>query len=1053
MTGRDPRTRTHREDSRRSSTRSTDLARRVSEIFSGDRPAENTWRDLCSLLADVFEATRVTLAVRRDGDGSIAFVVQDRTSESAPHENHEKALDTMLSSKRAVHLGTLIGAPLLVGTETAGAIAVEGRQRYASWQATLLESCALFVAARLYQELAYTDALTRIANRRRFDDALGEEWKRAARAQQPLTLVMIDVDFFKVFNDTYGHQAGDRCLQSVARALRGCVSRPGDLIARYGGEEFVALLPSTPLSGGIVLAEAFRTAVAREAMPHAGSSLGTVSLSIGVASVAPGSGGDPQALIQHADAALYRAKEAGRNRVVAQEYESDAKAVQRAAQLRKTNMPAHGSPLIGRTAERAHLRELIAAHRLVSIVGVGGSGKTRIAVHIASEQLDDYEDGVWFVDFSSLTDAAHAAASIGTALSVPIAGDESGAEALVHALRRRSLLLVLDNCEHVADAVTPLLGLVLPHCPGVRILATSRSTLGVESEVVYRLPLLSPDDGAALFVERAKAVKPGFCKTPENQAAIAEVCALVDGIALCVELTAARVAVASVDQIAARLRENFRILTSGRRGALARHQTMRALIDWSHDLLSGAERRLFRRLAIFSGGWTLDAAAAVCADDDLDAFELFDLHAALLDKSIVADDVSTAQTRFRLLEPIREYAREQLEESVEFDDAARRHAAYFARRAQDADAAFYTTPSQAWFTGVQGDLANYRAALHWSISGGNDALTGAIAAGALSWYFYYLSPAEGVRWIRAALAALRERDEPAIEGRLHLALTPLYGLPPAEKREAGERAVALYRRVGDRLHLSHALRMLGLTLAWYFPSDRASADAYISEAGDIASQLGDAIATALVLQARSQVVDASNTATRKALKERAYELLREHGNDRQLAVVLTDLSEGAFTEGDNDAALRYGRDALRLAEQSGSRNTMLCAGINLMHYAAAVCDWDTARTTAARTLAWAEESRAGEFVTYALNGIACIADGLGAPDVAAQLFAFCDTRFGTLHAPRHDGMCEDVMHRRTMAHLQGVLDASGLSRALAHGAALSEERALALARDVLASTS
>ena len=1065
MTARGSRERPHREDSRHMPARTTDFARRVSEIFAGERPDQHIWSELCNLVADALQARCVTLALREESGGQPIFIIEERahTFEAGSFDT-DAILSGILESKRSVHLGSVLGAPLLVDNTAAGAILVEGHERYAVWQATLLDSCALFVAARLhdrkirresqrYHELAYTDALTGIANRRRFDEALIDEWKRASRTAQPLTLIMIDVDFFKAFNDTYGHQAGDRCLQSIASALRASVSRPGDLVARYGGEEFVALVPSTPLSGGIVLAEAFREAVALEAIPHAASSLGHVSLSIGVACAVPDSDGDARMLLHAADAALYHAKESGRNRVVGEDYESHAESIGRAAQASKTNLPVHGSALIGRLSERAELRALLDMQRLVSIVGVGGSGKTRLALHVLAEYLDAYEDGVWFVDLSMVTEPSQVAAEIGSALSLPIPADESGIDALVHALRRKSLLLLLDNCEHLVQTTGAICTRVLDDCPDIRVVVTSRSKLGVGGEHVYRLPLLREDDAAELFIERAKSAKPSFSKTAANAAVIAEICSLVEGIALCIELIAARAAVASIEQIAERLRESFWILTSGRRNELPRHQTVRALIGWSYDLLSEPERRLFRRLAVFAGGWTLEQAAGICTGQDLDPFDLFELHGSLADKSIVADDAANAQTRYRLLEPIREYAREQLEASGELALLQHRHAEHFAQCAQDVDSEFYTTPSRAWFSGVQRDLPNFRAALEWTLAGGNDPLLGATIAGALSWYFGYLSPAEGVRWIRAALHALGDEPPPSVEARLQLALTPLYGLPPVEKRAAGERAVLLYRATDDLPRLSHALRMFALTLAWYFPDERAQAQALVDEAGTIARDLGDPISIALVLQAQSQVLDARDLAGRRSCKEQAYELLRRHGNDRQIAVVLIDLSEGAFAEGETKEALRYGREALRLAVQSGSRNTILCAGINLVYYAAAESDWDTARNAAAQALVWAEESHAAEFLTYTLDAVACIAAECGRFETAARLFGFCNARLGTVQAPRHDGMSEDVMYRRAMEHLKSAIPADTLEHALGEGAALCEDDAIAQARQVVTQAS
>lgn len=893
--------------------------------------------------------------------------------------------------------------------------------------------------------LAFTDALTGLANRRAFDDTLEREWKRAVRHDTPLALIMIDVDYFKSYNDRYGHQAGDSCLQQVAQAMGACIARPGDLLARYGGEEFVALLAGTGEDGAIALAEKLRAAVARAAIRHDGSSLGSVSVSLGIAARVSASE-DAAELVARADAELYRSKERGRNRATAAGYSSDAVPAERTTVSARTNLPGLTSPTIGRARERAELRALVQRHPLVTIAGVGGSGKTRMAIQTALDELDNFEDGAWLIDLSVLGPASSVSSAIASALSIAVSDDEQDTAALAKVLRRRRTLLVIDNCEHVRGQTAAVLTALIGTCPRLRVLATSRIPIGITGEETYRLPALERSDAIALFTERAKSAKPSFALTEANTPAVERICGLVDGIALGIELIAPRIAVVSPEQLAERLGESFSIATAGRRTALERHQTMHALIDWSYELLEPDERRVFARLATFSGSWTLEAMSAVCSGDAFDAFALYDVHAALLNASLVSEEPSHDERRYRLLEPIRDYAREQLEIAGESDAMAHRHAAHFARRAAAADESFYVTPSRMWFADIHADLANYRAALTWCIERGNDRRLGAEIAASLSWYFYYSYPSEGTRWIRAALAGLEHGEARMIEARLHLGLTPLYGLTPAEKRCSGERAVEIYRAGQDPLRLSHALRMLGLTLAWYFPAEHERADLLIAQAHALALQLDDPIATALVLQARSQVLESGDLVGRKRLKEEAYRLLREHGNDRQISVVLTDLSEGAFAEGDEEGALSYGREALAIAQASGSRNTMLCAVINLAHYAAAQADWTVAGEAGNQALRWSDESQAAEFITYAINALACVAAGLNHPERAARLFGFCNTRFGTMHAPRHEGMCEDVLYRRTMEHLAESLSANELEAALAAGAQLNEDAAIVLAR-------
>ncbi|HVA26872.1 MAG TPA: diguanylate cyclase, partial [Candidatus Baltobacteraceae bacterium] len=469
--------------------------RSVAELFASDVALDVLRERFCSLIASAFRADRVTFALRTpEGDRVVNLMeggVPREIAEAAPAAG--SPLSLVLSSERIVDAGNVLGAPLIFRTHVMGAILAERSERYDADDAALLESCGLFVAARMhdedarrrgdrFEELAFSDALTNIANRRKFDETFVAEWKRSLRAHLSLTVVMIDIDYFKAFNDTYGHQAGDRCLQQVAQAMNSCIARPGDLLARYGGEEFVALLPATPLDGGVAIAEAFQSAVAKAAIVHEGSSLGTVSLSIGVASTEPTDDVEPESLVREADVALYRAKEAGRNRVAAQSYLSNAEQAVRTGGISRTNLPSEMSRLIGRATECDEVRELLRSHRLVSIVGVGGSGKTRVSVQAAAGMINEFKNGVWFVDLSAIHQPELVATAIGVALSVPIASDANGPDELVNLLRRKSLLLVLDNCEHLLDSVTPLVERLMTECAGVYVLATSREPLAAPTE-------------------------------------------------------------------------------------------------------------------------------------------------------------------------------------------------------------------------------------------------------------------------------------------------------------------------------------------------------------------------------------------------------------------------------------------------------------------------------------------------------------------------------------------------------------------------------------------
>ena len=395
-----------------------------------------------------------------------------------------------------------------------------------------------------------------------------------------------------------------------------------------------------------------------------------------------------------------------------------------------TNLPTERSSFIGREADISAIRERLAEHRLVTLTGVGGSGKTRLALQVGALELGNYADGVFFVDLAPISDADLLASTVASACGL-LLGDASGAgvasfeDRLIAALARRKSLVIVDNCEHMVEAVADLLDRILADCAKMTLLATSREALAVEGEQVVPVSSLAvPDDAAVtqaqleandavrLFIERARAVKPGFALGPDNRAAVVEICRRLDGIPLAIEFAAARVAHLSVPQIAERLQDRFRLLTGGRR-RIQRQQTLSAALDWSHDLLSVDERIVFRRLAVFAGSFALDAAEGICSGDDIDAAVVLDLLGSLVAKSLVttlADD--RGQTRYRLLETVRMYASDKLAAAAESDAVRTVHRDWYLRWLE-------ATPLERLTLSIQGlgdvrrELDNLRAAADW----------------------------------------------------------------------------------------------------------------------------------------------------------------------------------------------------------------------------------------------------------------------------------------------------------------------------------------------------
>ena len=397
----------------------------------------------------------------------------------------------------------------------------------------------------------------------------------------------------------------------------------------------------------------------------------------------------------------------------------------------KNNLPLELTSFIGRQDEIVLVQELLQANRLVTVIGHGGIGKTRLAIQVSRAVLDRFLDGVWLVDLAPLADPEKVPQTAARAVGIPVDSGLQALEALLDYIRPRQMLLVLDNCEHLIDACAQLAAAVLIECPLVKILATSRETLGTTGESVHYLPSLvvpNPDDmpvfdqitqfeAIELFASRASAVQPQFALTAHNAIDVAQVCTQLDGIPLAIELAAGWVRTLPIDQISRRLGENIDFLRGASRTALPRHQTLRACLDWSYDLLSSGERDLLGALSVFAGGWTLEAAEAVCAGKCELPFEVLDILDQLAAKSLViVEHHPEIETRYRLLEPVRQYASEKLHDSGDRESVRDRHLAYFQVLAAQAKPHLRAFRQIEWMRRLERELGNIRVALDWSYS-------------------------------------------------------------------------------------------------------------------------------------------------------------------------------------------------------------------------------------------------------------------------------------------------------------------------------------------------
>jgi predicted ATPase/DNA-binding winged helix-turn-helix (wHTH) protein len=445
--------------------------------------------------------------------------------------------------------------------------------------------------------------------------------------------------------------------------------------------------------------------------------------------------------------------------------ESNAPAVPVNGHSRLTNLPENVTTIVGRAVAVQRLHALLSAYRIVTLSGPGGIGKTALALAVARSVLAGFDDGVWLVELAALTDPGLVPAAVAGVLGLRFGREAISAGAVARAIGGKRLLLVLDNSEHVVESVAELTETVVRQCPHATVLATSREMLRIDGEYVYRVPPLDvpPTDLAeperlmghsavALFVARTKALDTAFSPDHTTLSSIADICRHLDGIPLAIEFAAARAAMLGIRQVAAGLEDRFTLLTSGRRTALPRHQTLRAALDWGYDLLPEDEQHLLRHLAVFNGGFTLEAAAAVATGSAVVSSVIVDANANLVAKSLVAFDGSGATSRWRLLETIRAYAHEKLAAYGEDQQAARRHAEYFRDRFVPSPPASLLSATVADVAQCSREIDNVRAALDWSFSPDGDAATGIM-----------LTAACVPVWLNLALAECRERVERALE--------------------------------------------------------------------------------------------------------------------------------------------------------------------------------------------------------------------------------------------------------------------------------------------------
>jgi predicted ATPase/class 3 adenylate cyclase len=752
------------------------------------------------------------------------------------------------------------------------------------------------------------------------------------------------------------------------------------------------------------------------------------------------------------------------------------------------NLPSQVTSFIGREREMGEIKALLGSSttrrlgrtRLLTLTGAGGAGKTRLALQVAADLLDTYPEGVWLVELAALTDPALVPFAVAQALSVP---EEAGTEilrTLTDALRSKRLLIVMDNCEHLVAACARVASELIRMCPGVDLLATSREALRIAGESQYRVPSLAlPDPGeppsvagvarcesVRLFVERARAVAPSFVLTDGSAPALVSVCRRLDGIPLAIELAAARVRAMPAEQIAARLDDRFRLLTGGSRTALPRQQTLRALIDWSYDLLSEQETVLLNRLSVFAGGWTLEAAERVCADlARIERWEVLDLLTALVDKSLViyepagrageAGELSAGDQRYRLLETIRQYAQERLGDSEGETVWRGRHRDYFVLLADETDKKLRGPEQVAGLARLAAEHDNLRAALAWchKESGeGHEGGTTPGADGALRlcstlWWFWMVRGflSEGRAHCAAALSAPAGAAERTATRAKALSgagtLAQLQGDYIAARRSY-EESLAILREQEDPMGMSQVLGNLGITVQ--SQGDYALARSLHEESLAISRALNDRKGIADDLNNLGYVAYAQGDYdAARSLYEQGLPILRELGDSQGVANALNNLGSIASDQGDYAAARALFEESLAAYRELGNRWSIAISLLNLGIVARDQADYTSARSLLAEGLTMQRELGDQQIIAVSLEAFATLAAKQGDVLLGARLWGAEEALREAIASPRPPN--EQKRYDETIAATREAAGEMAFAAAWAAGRALTPERAIACA--------
>jgi predicted ATPase/class 3 adenylate cyclase len=727
------------------------------------------------------------------------------------------------------------------------------------------------------------------------------------------------------------------------------------------------------------------------------------------------------------------------------------------------NLPIQLTSFVGREKEMEQIAQSLSEHRLVTLTGVGGTGKTRLALQVAAEMTEQYTNGVWFVELAPISDPELVPQTILAALGLSEQPGRTILQILTDYFRERNLLLVLDNCEHLIQTSAKLADVLLNNLHSLKILATSREALGVKGEVTWHVPSLSlPDEKhlpslehltqyetVRLFIERALLVQPTFTVTNDNAPFVAEICSRLDGIPLAIELAAARLRALSVEQIAKRLDDRFRLLTGGSRTSLERHQTLRATIDWSYNLLTEEEKKLFRSLSVFSGGWILEAAESVCSQESFipvggSEFDILDLLTQLVDKSLVNMDHSC----YRMLETIRQYAREKLLDSNEGKAAHDNHLTYFLELAEQTDKKSHGPEQVEWMERLEMELDNFRVALDWCVSDQKTESALRLLC-ALSWTWGVRDHFSEVEdWFDKIRALPEVSNYPALYARMLNHMGDHRVLLVGDYQNAQSvlevsRTIWLKSGADGEQGLAEALDCLGM-VALYGKKDAKKAHPFLEQSFELYQKHADQWGMALVMHnlgylalMKGQYAEAEEQMMISLTK------FQELSDKFRVGYVLISLGEVVRLQGDYERAGKFYEQSLAIMREIHSRFSLGFSMVVLAFVSLHASDYRKAKALWEESLNLSNESGNKIIMVLCLMGFASVQVMIGKPEQAARLFGAVESLFESINYRMDPSDQKEFDHYSAAVRAQ--LDQAAFAKAWEDGRALTMEEAVSYA--------